>query len=333
MLAQRHPLTRLMVERESEILGSVLETIGNTPIVELQHLTHNLDGRILVKLDFFNPGFSKKDRVALAMIEEAEQEGVLKPGQTVAELTSGNAGTGFAIVCAIKGYPFVAIMSKGNSPERARMMRALGAEVVLVDQAPGSAAGQVSGTDLELVEQEAQRIIRERDAFRPNQFALLSNFRAHMHGTGQEFVKQAGNSIDAFCDIAGTGGTFAGCTAALKSHNPAIKCYLVEPDGAAVLAGKPVTSPNHRIQGAGYARCQLANMETVEPDGYVQVSDAVAIRMARRLASEEAIFAGFSSGANVAAALELLDGPQQGNTIATIINDSGLKYLSTDLWS
>ncbi len=319
--------------RDSEILGSVLGAIGNTPVVDLQRLTRDRDGRILVKLDYFNPGFSKKDRVALTMIEEAERDGLLKPGQTVAELTSGNAGTGFAIVCTIKGYPFVAIMSKGNTPERASMMRALGAEVVLVDQAPGSRPGLVSGADLELVEQEAQRVIRERGAFRPDQFELLSNYRAHAGGTGREFVRQAGDEIDAFCDVAGTGGTFSGCAAALKGHDPTIQCYVVEPEGAAVLAGKPVTAPNHLIQGAGYSRSSLANMAPVKPDGYVQVNDALVLRTTRRLAAEEAIFAGFSSGANVAAALELIDGPERGNTVATVINDSGLKYLSTDLWA
>src|SRR5512139_2267816 len=144
--------------RQDTVLGSVLGAIGNTPLVELSRITRGLEGRILAKLEYLNPGFSKKDRIALQMIEEAEADGTLKPGQTVVELTSGNTGTGLAIVCAVKGYPFVAVMSRGNSPERARMMAALGAEVVLVDQMPGSPPGQVSGGDLALVEEATRRI-------------------------------------------------------------------------------------------------------------------------------------------------------------------------------
>ena len=145
---------------------SAIDTIGNTPLVALDRLCGEIDGRILAKLEFFNPGFSKKDRAARCIIEQAERSGELQAGQTVVELTSGNMGTGLAIVCAVRGYPFVAVMSRGNSVERARMMTALGAEVVLVDQAPGSVPGQVSGADLALVEEVAQRVTRERDAFR-----------------------------------------------------------------------------------------------------------------------------------------------------------------------
>src|SRR5215472_10294064 len=136
------------------MLPSAVAAIGHIPLVELPRLTHGR-GRILAKLEYLNPGYSKKDRIARQIVEDAEADGTLRPGQTVVELTSGNTGTGLAIVCGVKGHPFVAVMSKGNSVERARMMRALGAEVVLVDQAPGSAAGQVSGADLELVEREA----------------------------------------------------------------------------------------------------------------------------------------------------------------------------------
>src|SRR5690242_18428440 len=150
--------------RTDTLLDSVLGAIGNTPLVELSRITRGLEGRLLAKLEYLNPGFSKKDRIALQMIEEAEAAGELKPGQTVVELTSGNTGTGLSIVCAVKGYPFVAVMSRGNSEERARMMRALGAELVLVDQLQGSQPGYVSGEDLELVERETNRIVVERGA-------------------------------------------------------------------------------------------------------------------------------------------------------------------------
>jgi cysteine synthase A len=310
----------------------VIDAIGSTPLVELARLMRGLEGRILAKLDYLNPGFSRKDRIARQIIEDAEADGTLRPGQTVVELTSGNTGTGLAIVCGIKGYRFVAVMSKGNSPERARMMAALGAEVVLVDQLPTSQPGQVSGADLELVEQAAQRIARERNAFRADQFHHQGNFRAHYLHTGPELLAQTGGQIDAFCDFTGTGGTFAGCAAALKEHNPRIECYIVEPEGAAVLSGGKAEKPNHRIQGGGYSMPDLVFLKPEYIDGYIQISDQTAIEMARRLAQEEGIFAGFSSGANVAAALELLQERCQGKTIAVIMCGSGLKYLSTDLW-
>ena len=312
--------------------ASVVETIGNTPLVELSRLTRGLEGRILAKLEYLNPGYSKKDRIARQIIEDAEADGTLKPGQTVVELTSGNTGTGLAIVCGIKGYPFVAVMSRGNSIERARMMSALGAEVVLVDQLPDSKPGQVSGGDLERVEQEAQRIVADRKAFRADQFRLAGNFRAHYLHTGPEFIRQSGGRIDAFCDFVGTGGSFAGCAAAFKEHNPSIQCFVVEPDGAAVLAGESVTYPNHRIQGGGYSMPDLLMLKREHIDGYLKVTDAEAIHTARRLAREEGVFAGFSSGANVAAALGLLQTALRGKTVAVMLCDSGLKYLSTDLW-
>jgi cysteine synthase A len=318
--------------RSDQTLPSVVEAIGDTPLVELSRLTRDIDGRILAKLEYLNPGFSKKDRIARQIIEDAEADGRLQPGQTVVELTSGNTGTGLAIVCSVEGYKFVAVMSKGNSRERARMMSALGAEVVLVDQLPGSKPGQVSGGDLELVEQEAQRLTKERNAFRADQFNLEGNERAHYLHTAQEIIRQTKGEFDAFCDFAGTGGSFAGCARGFKEHDPAIRCYLVEPTGAAILAGEAVTNPNHRIQGGGYSMAPLPLVKPEHVDGYLQVSDEEAVKVARRLAKEEGIFAGFSAGANVAAALQLLNGAFKGKTAVVLLNDSGLKYLSTDLW-
>jgi cysteine synthase A len=316
----------------TELCKSAVDAIGNTPLVDLTRLTRDVDGRILAKLEYFNPGYSKKDRIARQIIADARASGELSPGQTVVELTSGNTGTGLAIVCGVQGFPFVAVMSKGNSIERARMMSALGAEVVLVDQLPESVPGQVSGGDLELVEKETQRIVQERKAFRADQFRLKSNFRAHYLNTGPEIIRQADGQIDLFCDFAGTGGSFAGCAAALKEHNSQIMCFVVEPDGAAILAGDPVTYPNHRIQGGGYALPNLEMLDVDRIDGYLKVTDDQAIRVARRLAKEEGIFAGFSSGANVAAAMHLLTTEYKGKTAVVLICDSGLKYLSTDLW-
>jgi cysteine synthase A len=315
-----------------EILPSAIDAIGNTPLVALDRLCADLDGRILAKLEFMNPGFSKKDRAARSIVEQAEESGELEPGQTVVELTSGNMGTGLAIVCAIRGYPFVAVMSRGNSIERARMMAALGAEVVLVDQAPASIPGQVSGADLARVEETAQRITRERGAFRADQFAREGNPLAHYYHTGPEIWRQSGGSVTHFCDFVGSGGSFAGIARYLKEEDAAIGCYVVEPEQAAALATGRVDNPDHPIQGGGYSMASLAFLEQVPIDGYLGISGEQACDTARELARREGIFGGYSAGANVAAALDLLRGPAQGGAVAVLICDSGLKYLSTDLW-
>jgi len=304
----------------ASVLGSVLDAIGATPLVELRRL-HPGPGRILAKLDYLNPGGSKKDRIALRMIQDATVDGRLQPGQTVVELTSGNTGTGLAIVCAVTGHPFVAVMSRGNSDERAAMMRALGAEVVLVDQAAGAERGHVSGDDLARVEEVAAALTVERGAFRADQFHLEGNARAHDDGTGEELWRQSGGEIDAFCEFVGTGGTLAGVARALKRHRPGIACYAVDP-----------SRPDHRIQGGGYSMPALPLLDPDLVDGRLTVTDDDAIATARRLARLEGIFAGFSAGANVAAAEQLLAGPRRGQTVAVVLADSGLKYLSTDLW-
>jgi cysteine synthase A len=161
---------------------------------------------------------------------------------------------------------------------------------------------------------------------------LESSSRAHYLHTAPEILKQANGRIDAFCDYVGTGSSFGGCAAAFKEHDPMIQCFIVEPAEASILAGKPVTNPNHRIQGGGYSMEELSLINTNHIDGYLQVTDEEAMEVARRLAKEEGIFAGFSSGANVAAALQLLGTAFSGKTIAVLLPDSGLKYLSTDLW-
>lgn len=317
-----------------KVVKSICEVIGNTPMVELSRITahYGVEGKIYAKLEYLNPGFSKKDRPALQMIEEAEASGALKPGQPVVELTSGNTGTGLSIVCRAKGHPFIACMSEGNSMERARMMHALGAEVVLVPQTPGSVKGQVSGEDLALVEEAAKRITAERGAFRADQFQLSGSSNAHRDHTAQEIWTQTDGQVDVLVDILGSGGTFQGCAEGLKAHDPAIRCYVVEPEAAAVYAGHPLqNSGNHKVQGCGYAM-DLPHVDKNLIDGCLQVTDAEVIDVARNLAKLEGIFAGFSSGANVAAALQLLRGAEKGKTIVLLINDSGLKYLSTDLF-
>jgi len=304
---------------QTPLQSSVLESIGHTPLVELARFGA---GRILAKLEYLNPGGSKKDRIALQMIEDAERNGHLRPGQTVVELTSGNTGTGLAIVCAVKGYRFVAVMSAGNSMERARMMNGLGAEVVLVPQAAGSQSGQVSGEDLAMVEEATLRIVTERNAFRADQFQLESNFRAHYCHTGPEILAQSPYPIDVFCDFVGTGGSFAGCAAAFKEANRETRCFVVEPE-----------HPQHRIQGGGYSMPVLPQIRPEHVDGVLQVSDEDAMECTRRLARTEGIFAGFSSGANLEAASRLLAKDFPGKTAVVMICDTGLKYMSTDLWT
>jgi cysteine synthase A len=301
--------------------------------VELSRATGGLPGRIVAKLEYLNPGGSKKDRIALRMIEDAERERALAPGQPVVELTSGNTGTGLAIVCAVTGHPFVAVMSAGNSVERAQMMRALGAEVVLVEQRDGSQVGHVSGDDLALVEEAAARIAAERGAFRADQFHLSGNSAAHEEGTAAELWRQAGGRVDAFCEFVGTGGTFAGVARFLKAREPSIRCYVVEPAGARALADEVVTHAGHRIQGGGYAMPELPLLDEGLVDGFLAVDDHEAIAGARRLARTEGIFAGFSAGACLVAGEQLLRGAHAGGTVAIVVADSGMKYLSTDLWS
>lgn len=315
--------------------ASIIAVIGNTPMVELQRIAKRcaLAGRLLAKLDYLNPGFSKKDRIAREIMQSACERGELASGQTVVELTSGNTGTGLALVCRALGHPFVAVMSKGNTRERARMMQALGAEVVLVDQAAGAPPNQVSGADLALVEERTQELVRRRGAFRADQFQLQANVLAHERHTGPELWEQACGKVEVFVDYVGTGGTFTGISRFLKSQNPAIRCYVVEPATAPALAGGPITNPSHKIQGGGYCRAELPLLDRTLVQDYLRVTDEEAIAGARMLAAEEGIFGGFSSGAHLAAALQLLRAREPGATIAFLICDSGLKYLSTDLFS
>lgn len=351
----------------NKLLLSAVAAIGDTPLVELSRVVAGagLRGRVLAKLEHLSPGSSKKDRIARQIVEDAVAAGDLTPGQPVVELTSGNTGTGLAITCAVLGHPFVAVMSRGNSEERAAMMRALGAEVVLVDQLEGSKPGQVSGGDLALVEEAAQRIVAKRGAFRADQFELEGSFSAHFEHTGPEAWEQSGGAITAFVDFVGSGGTFCGVAAYLKQRNPECQCHIVEPSGCAVLSGDGVTSAAHRIQGGGYSMASLPLLERLGRheliDGFIKVSSEDAEAGARQLAREEGIFAGFSSGANLHAALEVLrrenDAGNDDATCLMMVCDSGLKvshnllrrlafttlnnycayyilqYLSTSLWS
>ncbi len=312
------------------ISPSILDAIGWTPLVALDRLGEGLPGRVVLKIEGANPGASIKDRAAVQCIAEAERDGRLKPGGVIVELTSGNMGAGLAIVCAIKGYRFIAVMSVGNSHERVQMLRALGAEVDLVPQMPGGVPGQVSGDDLARVEERTNELVRTLGAYRPDQFHNPANLRAHELTTGPEIWAQTGGTVTHFCAIVGTGGTFLGTARALKARNPTVRCYAVEPEGSQVIAGKPVTDPRHTLQGAGYAAVP-PQWDVALCDGTLAVGDTEARETARVLAMREGIFAGFTTGANVVAALRVARDAPAGSIIATVACDSGLKYLSTDL--
>ncbi|ABO49895.1 Pyridoxal-5'-phosphate-dependent enzyme, beta subunit [Desulforamulus reducens MI-1] len=315
----------------SKISSSVLEAIGHTPLIELSRIAGEVPGKLYAKAEFMNPTGSMKDRIALKMIEDAEKEGKLRPGSVVIEETSGNTGIGLAMVCAIKGYKFIAVMSEGNSPERRQILQAMGARVELVPQVEGGKPGRVTGEDLALVEKRAEALTEEMGALWVNQFHNPSNCVAHYETTAQEIWQQMDGKIDYFLDVVGTSGTFTGIASALKDKDSKIQCWAVEPATAPVLAGKPVTNPQHVLQGSSYAKVpDLWNSQVC--DGYLSVTDGEAVRAARRLATEEGLFCGYTAGGNVAAALRLAGWCDPGARIVTILCDSGMKYLSTDLF-
>lgn len=314
-------------------ITDITQAIGNTPLLRLDRITRHLDleGTIFAKLEHLNPSFSKKDRIALGMIDLAERNGLLKQGQPVLEVTSGNTGTGAALVCTAKGYRFICVMSRGNSVERVKMVEAFGGEVVLVDQAPGAIKGKVSGADMDLVKMEAERLVKEMGALYLNQFNNPDNSLAQTVAA-REMWEQSGGTIDVFTDFVGTGGTFGGYARVFKEVNPAVRCYVVEPYGLAYYKDEIIEGASHSIQGGGYAE-EMPNADKSYVDGAVTVTDAEAVEMTHLLAKQEGIFAGFSSGANFMAAAKLLQSGERGKTIGLVINDCGLKYMSTSLWT
>ncbi|MCL2840986.1 MAG: cysteine synthase family protein [Defluviitaleaceae bacterium] len=313
-------------------ITSITEAIGKTPLLRLDRIKAHFgfEGHIYAKLEYLNPSLSKKDRIALGMIELAEKKGLLKPGQPVLEMTSGNTGTGVALVCSAKGHRFMCVLSKGNSPERARMIEAFGGEVILVDQAPNSVKGMVSYEDIILVEERAEALVKETGAFFLNQFKNFDNSLAQ-EPAAVEMWEQSEGKIQAFADFIGTGGTFTGYSRAFKRFDPSIRCYAVEPYGCAYYKGEVVQGASHRIQGGGYAK-HMDNVENELIDGCITITDEEAASMTRLLAKKEGIFAGFSSGANLMAAVKRLQDSDKGKHFGIVINDCGLKYMSTNLF-
>ncbi len=305
--------------------ANAIGMIGDTPLVELRRLCPS-GGRLFAKAEFVNPGGSVKDRAARMIVETATAEGTLADGQLVVEMTSGNMGAGLAVVCAVTGHPFVAVMSAGNSIERVRMLEALGAEVVLVDQVDGS-AGQVTGPDIAAATQRAIDIAAERGGYYVDQFNNPSSTRAHFEGTGPELWRDLDGELSAFVACVGSGGTFVGTAMYLKQMSATIRCFAVEPEGCEVLAGKALTKPRHTLQGTGYGSVPR-HWDPVLADGFMAVSDAEAAHFKTRLAHVEGLHVGYSAAANVCAALRLIESGTLGPspTVATVLCDTGMKY-------
>jgi len=309
----------------TDIKASALELIGNTPLVALDRIWPG-PGRLLAKCEFMNPGGSIKDRSALGMITKVEKSGDLKPGAPVLEVTSGNQGCGLALVCAVTGHPLTLTMSKGNSPQRATMMRALGADVQLVDQVEGT-PGNVTLADVSAAEERGLALVKQSGAFYVNQFNNDNNSSSHEHSTGPEIWKQTGGRVDAFLATVGTAGTFMGVSRYLKKVKPDVKCFVVEPHGSQPIQGCQITKPLHLLQGSGYGAVpNLFKFETL--DDTLSVSDEEAVEYKRLLGKKEGLYLGYTSGANVAAAVKLLKSGKLGKDawVVTVLNDTGLKY-------
>ena len=301
------------------ISNNLLEQIGNTPLVKLSTLCKPGGASLWGKLEGTNPGGSIKDRIALAMIERAEQQGQLSPGMTIVEPTSGNTGIGLAMVSAIKGYQLILTMPETMSIERRRLCGAYGAELVLT---PGNQGmrGAIK---------KASELAQEKSAFTPQQFSNPANPQIHEKTTGPEIFAALDGKVDLFVAGVGTGGTITGVGHYLRRQNPKIGIVAVEPKGSPTLSGGDAGP--HMIQGIG-AGFIPENLDEKIYDQVVQVSDEEAIAMARTLTRNEGVFCGISSGANVFAAAELAGRMNPTQNVVTIICDSGERYLSTGIY-
>ncbi len=303
------------------IYQSITETIGHTPLVQLNRMTEGLGARVLVKIEFFNPLSSVKDRIGLAMIEDAEARGEIGPGSLLIEPTSGNTGIALAYVAAARGYDLILTLPDAMSVERQKLLKHLGAKVELTPWA----LGMMGSVD------RARAIAKEHEnAYVLQQFENPANPRAHELSTGPEIWEDSGGDVDIFVTSVGTGGTITGVGRALRKHNPDVKIIAIEPESSAVLSGKP-PGP-HPIEGIG-AGFIPRNLDTELLDEVICMRADRAFQTSRRLALEEGILAGISSGANVAAALDLAARPEnKGKTIVTLICSCGERYLSTPLF-
>lgn len=307
----------------SKIYKGAIELVGNTPLVEVTNIEkkEQLKARILVKLEYFNPAGSVKDRVGKAMIEDAERTGRLKPGSVIIEPTSGNTGIGLAAVSAVKGYRMILTMPDTMSVERRNILKAYGAEIVLT---PGEKG--MSGA-IEKAEELAKEI---PDSFIPGQFDNPVNPRAHMESTGPEIWQDTDGQVDIFVASVGTGGTLTGTGTYLKEKNPRIKVIAVEPSTSAVLSGG--SAGPHKIQGIGAGFIPKV-LDTRVYDEIITVDNEAPFATAKMLARTEGILTGISSGAALYAAIEVARRPEnEGKTIVALLPDSGDRYYSTALF-
>ncbi|MGH2319776.1 cysteine synthase A [Planococcus sp. SE5232] len=302
--------------------NSITELIGQTPIVKLNRLTGPEDAEVYLKLEYFNPGSSVKDRIALAMIEAAEKSGDLKEGDTIIEPTSGNTGIGLAMIAAAKGYKSVLVMPETMSMERRNLLRAYGAELILTPGADG-----MNGPNGAI--KTAEKKAAENGWFMPQQFNNEANPEVHRLTTGPEIVETMGDQLDAFISGIGTGGTITGAGQVLKEKYPDIQIIAVEPTDSAVLSGgKP--GP-HKIQGIG-AGFVPAVLNTEIYNEIIQVTNDQSYETARQAAREEGILGGVSSGAAIYAALQVAKRLGKGKKVLAIIPSNGERYLSTPLY-
>ena len=307
-----------------KVYKKITDLIGHTPLLELENIEkeEKLEAKIYAKLEYFNPAGSVKDRIAKAMLEDAEAKGVLKPGSTIIEPTSGNTGIGLASAAAAKGYKLIIAMPETMSVERRKLMKAYGAELVLTEGAKGM-KGAIA---------KAEELAKEiPDSFIPSQFSNPANPAAHEKSTGVEIWDDTDGTVDIFVAGVGTGGTISGTGKYLKSKNPNVKVVAVEPASSPVLS-KGTAGP-HKIQGIG-AGFVPDTLDTKIYDEILPVENDDAFEMGRRIAKTEGVLVGISSGAALYAAIQLAKRPEnKGKTIVTLLPDTGERYLSTAMFS
>src|SRR5699024_6544639 len=302
-----------------KIVDNIVQLIGETPIVKLNRTVDENSADVYVKLEYFNPGSSVKDRIALAMVEQAEEDGSLKPGDTIVEPTSGNTGIGLALVAAAKGYNLAVVMPDTMSQERRNLLRAYGAKLYLTPGAKGM-KGAI---------EKAEKLQKEHGYFMPQQFENEANPGVHAKTTGREIVQQMEDVVDAFISGVGTGGTLTGVGEVIKKEFSDVKVYAVEPVDSAVLSGND-PGP-HKIQGicAGLVT-KILNTELY--DDIIQISNEEAYQAARQAAQNEGVVGGVSAGAAIAAAKKVAKDLGKGKKVLAVLPDNGERYLSTPLF-